>query len=1004
MHKIHRFSAVLILPIMVAFLVSPYQSQTGSNGVLLAQNETVNPAGLLFSPDESSLPEISKLPSPELLFLENKGQINSADVSYYTDTLAGRVFVLPSGLRYAVQTTDQTRPTSLVPQTVADGTVTDPVAEYLKSFETYVIDESFIGGTVSHPTGTEKTDTKVSSYVGSDPANWQTEIPSYGGVAVGEVWPGILVAYKASAKNIEKVFTVTPHSDPTAIAMHITGAAISIDSNGELDIGLPTEDVSFTKPVAYQEINGAKRIVDVSYALLEDGSYGFTVGEYDSAYPLIIDPLLAATFAGGTTSEITTQFNIDSSGNIYVPGFSFSADFPVTVGAYDTSLSGTFDAFVAKFSSDLTTLLAATYLGGSSTDAAGGKVQFDSSGNVLIVGNTSSADFPATLGAYDTSSNGGSDLFVAKFSSNLATLQAATYIGGAGSENPVALLVDENNKVYFEGASASNNLPATLGAYDTTSNGLDDFMLGRFSADLSSLEALTYYGGTGDDRNGSMVFDGSGNVWIGGGTRSADLPTTAGAYDQTYAADWDVVIAKFSSDFSSLLLATYLGGTGHDDKSVGEFVLFDSLGNPIVVGGTASSNFPTTVGAYDETYNDTTNGDLYVTKFNPTLSSILMSTYIGSAADDAMQGVAITESDEVLIAGITASAAFPVTVGAYDTTQNGSSDGFALKLDSDFESLIASTYFGGNSVDVPRNIMVDSNGNYIIVGYTLSANMPVTAGSYDQTHGGGFDLWLARFSPSLSANDPPSASFNSVRQNKSRVAVEAEVTDNGPDDVVSLTAEYSRDGALWSPATIEEVTVSEGGVTTNNNTIEDIDTDNDGSVTVNFFWNAKTDLDYFSDATVYLRLLPNDGTVDGDYAVSDPFEVSIRPQTGGYFPTPQYISPGLTFPSNYSGNSGQSPTSPTVVPPTVFTRNLSYGSIGSDVLALQRRLNELRFLVASSGPGSPGQETDFYGRLTTQAVVTFQEAYTEYILKPLGLSRGTGFFGPATRAFIQTLP
>jgi hypothetical protein len=178
--------------------------------------------------------------------------------------------------------------------------------------------------------------------------------------------------------------------------------------------------VKFTKPVAYQKIKGEKKTVDVTYDINEGNIYGFKVGNYDKKRPLVIDPLLASTFIGGSGYDTAYSIALDGSGNIYVTGKTWSSDYPTTSGAYDESYNSVYDVFISKLDNNLSSLLASTFIGGSGNDTAY-SIVLDGTGNVYVTGWTESSDYSTTPGAYDESYNGGDyDVFVSKLDSNLS--------------------------------------------------------------------------------------------------------------------------------------------------------------------------------------------------------------------------------------------------------------------------------------------------------------------------------------------------------------------------------------------------------------------------------------------------------------------------------------------------------------------------------------------------------------------------------------------------------
>ncbi|MGC8767656.1 MAG: SBBP repeat-containing protein, partial [Brevinematia bacterium] len=219
--------------------------------------------------------------------------------------------------------------------------------------------------------------------------------------------------------------------------------------------------------------------------------------------------------------------------NVYVAGRTYSTDFPTTSRAYDTSFNGGgSDAFISKFDANLSSLLASTFLGGSDNDAARA-IAIDSSGNVYVAGDTDSKNFPTTSRAYDTSFNSVlySDAFISKFDANLSSLLASTFLGGSYWDEAHTLAIDSSGNVYVAGRTESTDFPTTPGAYDTSYNGMYvDAFISKFDANLSSLLASTYLGGSSDDEANAIAIDSSGNVYVAGYTAgyiwSTDFPTT----------------------------------------------------------------------------------------------------------------------------------------------------------------------------------------------------------------------------------------------------------------------------------------------------------------------------------------------------------------------------------------------------------------------------------------------------------------------------------------------
>ena len=320
--------------------------------------------------------------------------------------------------------------------------------------------------------------------------------------------------------------------------------------------------------------------------LFNVGSYPYIRDVFVSKLDGGLTSLLASTFLGGSSDDHGQSLTLDTSGNVYVTGITWSADFPTTNGAYDTSWNGG-DVFVSKLNSGLTSLLASTFLGGSGDDN-GSSLTLDTNGDVYVTGNTDSTDFPTTSGAYDTSYNGsaytfgGGDVFVSKVDSGLTSLLASTYLGGSKDERGYSIAIDGGGSVYVTGETGSTNFPTTSGAYDTSYNSSSDVFVSKLNSGLTSLLASTYLGGSFIDAGYSLALDTNGNVYVTGSAGLNNFPTTIGAYDTSFNGGIDSFVSKLNSGLTSLLASTFLGGSSTEGG--GYSLALDTSGNVYVTG------------------------------------------------------------------------------------------------------------------------------------------------------------------------------------------------------------------------------------------------------------------------------------------------------------------------------------------------------------------------------------------------------------------------------------
>ncbi len=670
--------------------------------------------------------------SLQIPFIENQGQITDQDIRYYAQTTEGNLLLTENGqLIYMLAR-----------------------AEPKKGVSGWTIKESFTGASISDVTGEEKAATRIGYLKGKDSSKWRGNIPTYERVSLGELYKGIEVRLKAYASKVEKLFYVQPDADPEKIRVRIAGAeGLHVSTEGELEIETGLGPIRFTKPVAYQEVNGHRQFVEIAYALDGD-EYGFVVGPYDMAAELVIDPILNFTYLSGSTYEYANAVAVTPGGSVYVAGWTISTDFPTTAGAYD--VSGDYvDVFVARLDANLTTLQAATYLGGTGGDWAR-SISVDPSGNVYVVGDTDSGDFPATPGAYDSSFNGSfHDGFAAKLDGDLQHLLAATYLGGSRRDEAFAAAIDARQGVtqtlVVVGRTESSDFPTTGGAYATSVSGQYDAFVSKLDENLQTLVASTTLGGSAIDAARAVTVTTTGDIYVAGYTASSDYPTISGAYQAPSQGGYDAFVSKLDSSLGSLLASTYLGGNTWD---YAYSLALDGSGDVYVTGISQSSNFPTTPGAYQVARS--TGYDAYVAKLNSGLGSLLASTFLGGSSADYAYALTLDAGGNVYVTGATWSADFPTTSGAYDTSFNGGqlyggyADAFASKFNGELNTLSASTYLGGSGYDKARAVAIASGGEVYVAGHTWSSDFSAATGAYN-TLSGSYDAFAAKLDSALSS-------------------------------------------------------------------------------------------------------------------------------------------------------------------------------------------------------------------------------------------------------------
>lgn len=319
--------------------------------------------------------------------------------------------------------------------------------------------------------------TKSNYFIGTDPKKWQTNVPNYAKVKYVSVYPGVDLVYYGNERALEHDFIVSPGGDPRAITLEFDQKdRLRIDKHGDLVVKGKVGEVHFQVPVVYQETGGNRQQVFGRYMRKGKNRIGFRVGRYDVTKTLVIDPVLSYSTYDSAYSynDIATAIAVDSSGSAYVTGKTGSANFPVTAGAFQTTLpAGSTDAFVMKLNASGSAAIYATYLGGSG-GSTGNSIAVDSSGSAYVTGGAYSSDFPTTAGAFQTNfKNGPLDPFVAKLDPTGSTLMYSTFLGGLGGQagnHGTAIAVDSAGSAYVTGSIDNGNFPTTPGLPDDVSS------------------------------------------------------------------------------------------------------------------------------------------------------------------------------------------------------------------------------------------------------------------------------------------------------------------------------------------------------------------------------------------------------------------------------------------------------------------------------------------------------------------------------------------------------
>lgn len=482
---------------------------------------------------------------------------------------------------------------------------------------------------------------------------------------------------------------------------------IGFEISGAYDTGLPLvidPAVQFTTLLGGSTWNSGRNVaVDSSgcaYVVGETDSIDFptTPGAFQTALAGMYNAyvtkfsadgssLIYSTYLGGSDYDDGSGIAVDSGGFAYVAGYTSSPDFPVTPGAYQTTLMGYGAGFITKLAADGASLIYSTYLGEDSSCFC---IAINAVGHAYVAGGTESSTFPVTPGAFQSALGGSNDAFVTKISADGASLIYSTYLGGSEYDVVYSIAVDSEQCAHVCGDTYSTNFPVTLGAFQTanTSASYTGFVT-KLAADGESLIYSTYLGGTlGSVATGIAINPGD-CACVTGQTYCQDFPVTPSAFQLTngYADDANAFISILTTDGSALLASTYLGGSipvpilirqSIPTGDSGAGIAVNRAGLIYVTGRTSSLNFPTSPSIIPSSYGGGYS-DAFISILSKDLSSLWVSYYLGGSESDFGSGIAVDSSGALYAAGSTDSPDFPTTEGAYQETLSGDFDAYLTK-------------------------------------------------------------------------------------------------------------------------------------------------------------------------------------------------------------------------------------------------------------------------------------------------------------------------------------
>lgn len=672
-------------------------------------------------------------------YKENKGQWHS-NVLFRADIHGGALFLEEKGFSYSLFNPQQLfRIHELEHEQGPDASAKTKI-----NFHALKVD--FLNANSTKPEG-EQTLAGYSNYfLGDKSEKWVSYVNGYRRIRYASLYPDIDLAIYAEHESPKYDFIVQPKGDYRKIVMRYQGAdQMLINKEGALVISTSVGIFTELKPFAYQLINNKQQEVRCDF-MLSGNEVSFRLGKYDTALPLVIDPVVvASTYSGSLATTYGHSAAYDDLGNIITGGRCFGSGYPITPGAYDGTFGGNVDIAITKLNPTGSARIYSTYIGGSSDEYVHSMFSLANL-DLLIYGSCNSTDYPTTAGCFDNSQNGGTDIVVTRLNSTGTALVGSTFIGGTSNDGQNAIpynygdnyrgeiIADAAGTVYIASFTSSVNFPVTVGALDGSHNGAQDGVIIKLNASFATLGWATFVGGSANDAALGLKLDASGfGLYIAGATASTNFPVLPGAVHPTFlGGGMDGWVMYLASTGTFALASSYIGTSGYDQAY---FLQLDASNN-VYLYGITEGNLPITPGCYG-----VAGGNIFIIKFVYDFSVVIYQTCLGSAGSTNFSPTAflVDNCNKVYISGFG-------SVTGYQVTPNAIPSGgsfYEAVLNQDATALIFATRYGagGDHVDGGTS-RFDSRGIIYQGVCTGSTSFPTLPGSVavNKSGGAGWDI------------------------------------------------------------------------------------------------------------------------------------------------------------------------------------------------------------------------------------------------------------------------